>query len=53
VGDLLQPIATILVPIFFVRMGGEVDLRAFGRLDVLGFAAVPTLAAVLRWAAPG
>lgn len=46
-GDLLQPIATILVPIFFVRMGVEVDLRAFGRLDVLGFAAVLTLAAVL------
>ena len=45
-GDLLQPIATILVPIFFVRMGVEVDLRAFGRMDVVGFAAVLTLAAV-------
>lgn len=45
--DLLQPIATILVPIFFVRMGAEVDLRAFGNLDVLGFAAVLTVAAVL------
>jgi Kef-type K+ transport system membrane component KefB len=46
-GDLLQPIATVLVPLFFVRMGVEVDLRAFGQLEVLGFAAVLTLAAVL------
>ena len=45
--DLLQPIATVLVPLFFVRMGVEVDLRAFGHLDVLGFAAVLTLAAIL------
>jgi Kef-type K+ transport system membrane component KefB len=45
--DLLQPIATILVPIFFVRMGVEVDLRAFGRGEVLGFAALITVAAIL------
>ena len=45
--DLLRPIVTVLVPLFFVRMGAEVDLRAFGRLDVLAFAAVLTLAAVL------
>jgi Kef-type K+ transport system membrane component KefB len=35
------------VPLFFVRMGVEVDLRAFGQLEVLGFAAVLTLAAVV------
>jgi Kef-type K+ transport system membrane component KefB len=45
--DLLQPIATVLVPIFFVRMGAEVDLASFGRVEVLGLAAVLTVAAVL------
>jgi Kef-type K+ transport system membrane component KefB len=43
--ELLRPIATILVPIFFVRMGVEVDLSSFGRVEVLGFAALLTLAA--------
>ena len=45
--DLLQPIATVLVPIFFVRMGVEVDLASFGKVEVLGFAALLTVAAVL------
>jgi Kef-type K+ transport system membrane component KefB len=45
--DLLQPIAVLLVPVFFVLMGMRVDLSAFGRADVLGFAAVLTLAAIL------
>lgn len=45
--DLLQPVAILLVPIFFVRMGVEVDLRSFGRLEVLGFAAMLTLAAIV------
>jgi Kef-type K+ transport system membrane component KefB len=43
--DLLRPIATVLVPIFFVRMGVEVDLAAFASVEVLGFAALLTVAA--------
>jgi Kef-type K+ transport system membrane component KefB len=45
--ELLTPLTTILVPIFFVLMGLKVDLSEFGRLDILGFAAVLTLAAVI------
>ena len=46
-GDLLQPVSTVLVPIFFVLMGLKVDLRLFARLDIIGFAATLTLAAIL------
>ena len=45
--ELLQPIAAILVPIFFVRMGLEVDLATFGQVQVLGLAALLTLAAIV------
>ncbi|MDQ1558394.1 MAG: hypothetical protein QOD32_1454 [Pyrinomonadaceae bacterium] len=45
--DLLTPLTTIFVPIFFVLMGLKVDLRAFARLDILGFAAVLTLVAIV------
>lgn len=45
--ELLQPIGGFLVPVFFVLMGMRVDLAAFGRGEVLGFAAVLTLAAVI------
>jgi len=44
--DLLQPVSTVLVPIFFVLMGLKVDLRLFGQLNILGFALVLTLAAI-------
>lgn len=44
--DLLQPVSTVLVPIFFVLMGLKVDLRLFARMDILGFALVLTLAAI-------
>ena len=46
-GDLLQPVSTVLVPIFFVLMGLKVDLRLFARADILGFAIVLTLAAIV------
>ncbi len=36
--DLLQPVSTVLVPIFFVLMGFKVDLRLFARADIIGFA---------------
>jgi Kef-type K+ transport system membrane component KefB len=45
--DLLHPVSAVLVPIFFVLMGMKVDLRYFGRLNLLGFALSLTLAAIL------
>jgi Kef-type K+ transport system membrane component KefB len=45
--ELLEPIGTLLVPVFFVLMGMRVDLTAFARVDVLGFALVLTLAAIV------
>jgi Kef-type K+ transport system membrane component KefB len=47
VHDLMKPLATFLVPVFFVLMGMRVDLSVFGHTGVLGFAAVLTLAAVV------
>jgi Kef-type K+ transport system membrane component KefB len=44
---LLTPVTTILVPIFFVLMGLRVDLRAFARPSLLGFACALTLAAIV------
>ncbi len=45
--ELIEPIATFLVPIFFVRMGMLVDLTTFARVEILGFAAVMTFAAII------
>jgi Kef-type K+ transport system membrane component KefB len=45
--DLLQPVSTVLVPIFFVLMGLKVDLRLFARMDILGFAVLLTIAAIV------
>lgn len=45
--QLVQPIATFLVPVFFVLMGMHVDLIAFGRGEVLGLAALLTAAAIV------
>jgi len=45
--DLLQPVSTVLVPIFFVLMGLKVDLRLFARVDILGLAFALTLAAII------
>jgi len=45
--ELISPIAIFLVPIFFVRMGMLVDLTTFARVEILGFAAVMTLAAII------
>ena len=44
---LVQPVATLLVPLFFVLMGMRVELAAFARVEVLGLAALLTLAAVI------
>jgi Na+:H+ antiporter len=45
--DLVRPISSFLVPVFFVLMGMHVDLSAFMRPEILGLAAVLTLAAVI------
>jgi Kef-type K+ transport system membrane component KefB len=45
--ELLQPLASFLVPVFFVLMGARVDLSTFGHVEVLGFAALLSLAAIL------
>ncbi len=44
--ELIAPIATFLVPVFFVRMGMLVDLATFGQIQILGFATVMTVAAI-------
>jgi Kef-type K+ transport system membrane component KefB len=45
--ELVQPISTLLVPVFFVIMGMRVELAAFSRFDVLGLAAALTVAAII------
>lgn len=45
--ELLHPITTFLVPVFFVLMGVKVDLSTFGQIEVLGFAALLTVAAIV------
>lgn len=45
--ELLEPLALFLVPIFFVKMGMDVDLSTFAKGSVLGFALVLTLAAII------
>jgi Na+:H+ antiporter len=45
--ELIQPIASFLVPVFFVLMGMRTDLSSFAGPGVLGLAAALTIAAVL------
>ena len=45
--ELIKPISVFLVPIFFVRMGMMVDLTTFAQIEILGFAAVMTLVAII------
>jgi Kef-type K+ transport system membrane component KefB len=47
VQELLFPITTLAVPVFFVLMGFRVDLRSFASPPVLGFAALITLVAIV------
>ena len=47
VQELLFPLTTLVVPVFFVLMGFRVDLRSFSSASVLGFAALITAAAVI------
>jgi Kef-type K+ transport system membrane component KefB len=45
--ELIRPISAVLVPIFFVLMGLKVNLSAFVKPELLGFAAVLTLVAII------
>jgi Kef-type K+ transport system membrane component KefB len=45
--ELVHPISTLLVPVFFVIMGMRVDLTTFVQVDVLGLAALLTVAAIV------
>jgi Kef-type K+ transport system membrane component KefB len=45
--ESLEPLISLLVPVFFIRMGMLVDLRSFASVPVLGFAALLTTAAIL------
>jgi Kef-type K+ transport system membrane component KefB len=45
--ELVRPVSGFLVPVFFVLMGLQTDLRAFAGAGVLGLAAALTVAAVL------
>jgi Kef-type K+ transport system membrane component KefB len=49
--ESLHALSGLFVPVFFVRMGMLVDVGSFLRPEVLGFAAVLTLAAMIgKWA---
>ena len=45
--ELLFPINTLIVPVFFLLMGLRVDLRSFASANVLWFSALITLVAVI------
>ena len=45
--DLIRPISSFLVPVFFVVMGMRVDLSALLRPEILGLAAALTVAAIV------
>jgi Kef-type K+ transport system membrane component KefB len=45
--DLIQPISSVLVPVFFVVMGMRTQINAFARADVLGVAVALTAAAII------
>ena len=45
--ELVRPIGTLLVPVFFVLMGMRVRLEAFGNADIVGLAALLTVAAIV------
>ena len=46
IGGSIAPVSTIFVPVFFVYMGLQVDLRSFASPGVLAFAAALRVAAI-------
>ena len=47
VQELLFPLTTLVVPVFFVLMGFRVDLHSFSSASVLGFAGLISAAAII------
>ncbi|MFQ3549066.1 MAG: cation:proton antiporter [Armatimonadota bacterium] len=47
VEELITPLVAFLAPIFFVYMGAKVNLLVFKKVDVLGFAAILTICAII------
>jgi Kef-type K+ transport system membrane component KefB len=45
--EMIHPISSFLVPVFFVLMGMHTDVKSFGQPGVLGLALALTVAAVL------
>jgi Kef-type K+ transport system membrane component KefB len=45
--ELVVPVTTLLVPVFFVMMGIQVRLETFARIDILGLVAGLTVAAFI------
>ena len=45
--ELIEPISAFLVPVFFVLMGMQTDLKSFTQPGVLGLAAALTIAAIV------
>jgi len=45
--EALEPLTALLVPIFFVQMGIQVDLRSFANTEVLTLAAAITVVAII------
>jgi Kef-type K+ transport system membrane component KefB len=45
--ELVRPVGELFIPIFFVMMGIQVDLRSFLNPSVLGLAAILTVAAII------
>jgi Na+:H+ antiporter len=45
--ELIHPIASFLVPVFFVLMGMRTDLKSFAQPGVLGLACALTVAAII------
>jgi Kef-type K+ transport system membrane component KefB len=45
--DLIRPISSFLVPVFFVLMGMRVDLSTLARPEILGLATMLTVAAIV------
>jgi Kef-type K+ transport system membrane component KefB len=45
--DMLHPLSTFLVPLFFLSMGLKIDLASLFRVEVIGLASALTLVAVI------
>lgn len=47
INDLVNPITSLLVPIFFLSMGARVDVTVFAQTSILGFAFWLTIVAII------